>query len=66
MRQMITKLEGFVSALNRRSFLRAAGAASAATLMPGMHLLAAQETELAQADQSKPVAANDHFQDTIN
>jgi predicted dehydrogenase len=30
--------------------------------MPGMHLLGASETELAQADQSKPVAANDHIQ----
>ena len=43
--------------LNRRNFLRAAGAASAATLIPGMHLLAAEQNEPAQ-----PVAANDHIQ----
>jgi predicted dehydrogenase len=42
---------------NRRSFLRAAGAVSAGTLVPGVHLLAAQETEPA-----KPTAANDHIQ----
>ncbi len=42
---------------NRRSFLRAAGAASAATIIPGVHLLAAQESEPA-----RPVAANDHIQ----
>lgn len=30
--------------------------------MPGMHLLAAAETELSQAEQTKPVAANDHIQ----
>jgi predicted dehydrogenase len=46
-----------VQGLNRRNFLRAAGAASAATLMPGMHLLAAEQNEPA-----KPVAANDHIQ----
>ncbi len=49
-------------ALNRRSFLRAATAASAATLMPGMHLLAAPESELVQAEAGQPVAANDHIQ----
>ena len=43
--------------LNRRTFLRAAGAASAGTLLPGMHLLAAEQDEPA-----KPVAANDHIQ----
>lgn len=42
---------------NRRNFLRAASAVSAGTLVPGMHLLAAQESEPA-----KPVAANDHIQ----
>lgn len=51
--------------LDRRRFLRAATAASAATLMPGVHLLAApkheREAELIQAE-SKPVAANDHIQ----
>ncbi len=51
-----------MSALNRRSFLRAAGAVSAATLMSGVHLLAAPETELAQAESARPVAANDHIQ----
>ena len=43
--------------LNRRNFLRAAGAASAGTLLPGMHLLAAEQNEPA-----KPPAANDHIQ----
>jgi predicted dehydrogenase len=42
---------------NRRSFLRAASAVSAGTMIPGMHLLAAQESE-----PGKPVAANDHIQ----
>jgi predicted dehydrogenase len=42
---------------NRRNFLRAASAVSAGTLIPGVHLLAAQETEPA-----RPVAANDHIQ----
>src|SRR5579862_6552758 len=62
MRQAFIALEGFVSALNRRSFLRAAGAVSAATLMPGVHLLAAPETELEQAESAPPIAANDHIQ----
>ncbi len=39
-----------------------AGAASAATLMPGVHLLAVPERELGQAEPGKPVAANDHIQ----
>ncbi len=43
--------------LNRRNFLRAAGAVSAGTLMPGMHLLAA-----AQNEPAKPATANDHIQ----
>jgi predicted dehydrogenase len=51
-----------VNILNRRNFLRAAGAASAATLLPGVHALAAPELELAQAEPAKPVAANDHIQ----
>jgi len=51
-----------VFAINRRSFLRAAGAASAATLMPGLHLLAASETELEQAETARPISANDHIQ----
>src|SRR5215831_16492821 len=58
-------MEGFVPGLNRRNFLLAAPAASAATLMPGVHLLAAPnhelEAELIQAE-SGPVAANDHIQ----
>ncbi len=51
-----------MSALNRRSFLRAAGAASAATLMPGLHVLAAPESELEQAESARPFSANDHIQ----
>ena len=51
-----------MSVWNRRNFLRAAGATSAATLMPGMHLLAATESDLALLQQEKPVAANDHIQ----
>ena len=43
--------------LNRRNFLRVAGAASAATLMPGLHVLGQE-----QAEGSKPVSANDHIQ----
>ncbi len=44
--------------LNRRSFLRAAGAASATTMLSArIHALAAIEVEPA-----KPVAANDHIQ----
>jgi predicted dehydrogenase len=50
-------VEGFMVVWNRRNFLRAAGAVSAGTLLPGVHLLAAQETEPA-----KPTAANDHIQ----
>ena len=46
---------------NRRNFLRAAGATSAVTLMPGVHLLGETETALEQAAQA-PVAANDHIQ----
>ncbi|HEY2857690.1 MAG TPA: Gfo/Idh/MocA family oxidoreductase [Terracidiphilus sp.] len=42
---------------NRRSFLRAASAVSAGTLIPGARLLAAQAAEPAQH-----VAANDHIQ----
>lgn len=42
--------------LNRRSFLRAAGAVSATTVLPGMHLL------MAEQEPEKPVAANDHIQ----
>jgi len=46
-----------VQELNRRSFLRAAGAISATTLIPGMHLLAAE-----QAEPARPTSANDHIQ----
>jgi predicted dehydrogenase len=42
---------------NRRSFLRAASVASAASLLPSAHLLTAQESEPA-----RPAAANDHIQ----
>lgn len=42
---------------NRRNFLRAAGAVSAAAALPGIPLLAAEEQNAA-----KPVAANDHIQ----
>ena len=42
---------------NRRNFLRAASVASAASLLPGAHLLTAQESEPA-----KPASANDHIQ----
>jgi predicted dehydrogenase len=48
-----------VQGLNRRSFMRVAGAASAATLLPGMHLLAENPD---QAEAAKPAAANDHIQ----
>ena len=41
-------------AINRRSFLRAAGAVSATTLMPGLHVLAAAESELDQAPNPSP------------
>jgi predicted dehydrogenase len=54
-------LERPMGVWNRRSFLRVAGATSAATLMPGVHLLAAAESELLAA-QAAPVAANDHIQ----
>src|ERR1700686_909882 len=60
MRQSSTPLEGLVFAINRRSFLRAAGVVSATSLMPGLHLLAGAESELEQ--DAKPVAANDHIQ----
>ncbi len=44
--------------LNRRSFLKAAGAASATTMLGAkLHALAAMQTE-----PSRPVAANDHIQ----
>ena len=48
-------------AINRRSFLRVAGAASAGTLIPGVHLLAAPESELEQGEAAR-IAANDHIQ----
>jgi predicted dehydrogenase len=41
---------------NRRNFLRAAGAVSAATALPGIPLLSAEEPE------TKNIAANDHIQ----
>ena len=43
--------------LNRRSFLRAAGAASATTMLGArIHALAAMQ------ESAKPIAANDHIQ----
>jgi predicted dehydrogenase len=51
-------MQGQMQGLNRRSFLRAAGAASAGTLLgPGIYALAAQ-----QGEPAKPVTANDHIQ----
>jgi predicted dehydrogenase len=47
-----------VGELNRRSFLKSAGAASAATLLaPGVYALPALQSE-----QAAPVSANDHIQ----
>ncbi len=47
-----------MNGLNRRTFLRAASAASAGSLLaPRLHALAAMQDE-----QAKPVAANDHIQ----
>jgi len=47
-----------VQGLNRRSFLKAAGTASAATLLgPRIHAL-----ETWQEEPAKPIAANDHIQ----
>ena len=43
--------------LSRRNFLRAAGAVSATSLLPGAGLLTAE-----QAEPAKPVSANDHIQ----
>jgi predicted dehydrogenase len=44
--------------LNRRSFLKTAGAASAATMLaPGIHALAVEQDE-----PQRPISANDHIQ----
>jgi predicted dehydrogenase len=52
-----------VNELNRRNFLRVAGAASAGSLLgQNLHVLPATTSELLQADAAKPVAANDHIQ----
>jgi len=58
-RQRTEKLWGKkVQGLNRRNFLKAAGTASAATLLgPRIHALEAWPEE-----PGKPVAANDHIQ----
>jgi predicted dehydrogenase len=66
MRRGSTAFGGIVQIWNRRSFLKAAGAASAASLAgaaqasevagKGIHALIAQE------EPAKPVAANDHIQ----
>jgi predicted dehydrogenase len=50
--------EGYVSALNRRSFLRATGAATASTVI-GRRLHA---LEWLQNEPGQPVSANDHIQ----
>jgi predicted dehydrogenase len=51
-------MQGQMQGLNRRSFLRAAGAASAGTLLgPGIYALA-----VPQSEPAKPVTANDHIQ----
>lgn len=49
---------------NRRNFLRAAGAVSAATMIPGTSIAAGNGKMLSWAEQepAKPVAANDHIQ----
>ncbi len=58
MRKNSSGAEGCVSVLNRRTFLRAAGAASASTFIgTRLHALAAVADEGA-----KPVSANDHIQ----
>jgi predicted dehydrogenase len=50
--------EGRVQGLNRRSFIKVAGAASASSLIgPRVHALAA-----IQEEPAKPIAANDHIQ----
>jgi len=46
-----------VQSLNRRNFLKAAGATTATMLSPNVHLLAAAESEPA-----RPFSANDHIQ----
>ncbi|MGD0630653.1 MAG: Gfo/Idh/MocA family oxidoreductase [Terracidiphilus sp.] len=49
--------------LNRRNFLRVAGAASAGSLLgTRIHALPATSGELPQSEPAKPVAANDHIQ----
>ena len=49
--------------LNRRNFLRAAGAGAAATVLaPGVFGLRANAAHELQSEPAKPVAANDHIQ----
>lgn len=53
--------EGPMNIWSRRNFLRVAGATGAATLMPGVQVLAESETARELAAQA-PAAANDHIQ----
>src|SRR6185437_1671503 len=57
MRNSFIRWRALMVVWNRRSFLRAASVASAVSLLPGAHLLTAQESE-----PVKPAAANDHIQ----
>ncbi len=57
MRRKSLSPEGIVSALNRRNFLKAAGAASVSSVIaPRLHALAVEE------EAGRPVAANDQIQ----
>ncbi len=52
-----------MSELNRRNFLRVAGAVSAGSLLgTRLHALPATSNGLLQSETAKPVAANDHIQ----
>jgi predicted dehydrogenase len=57
-----SSLESLLPVFNRRNFLRAAGAASAGSMMPGLHVLAQPASVLEQEAAAKPIAANDHLQ----
>jgi hypothetical protein len=51
-----------VDGLNRRGFLKAAGAATTGTLLgTRLHALGAGQSEV-QSEGARPVAANDHIQ----
>jgi len=52
-----------VQGLNRRNFLKVAGAASAGSMLgANLHALPATTSELLQNEPVRPVAANDHIQ----